>query len=70
MKKFSDRHLVGAGVAACTVCCAPPFLGLLGIVGIGATAATFAIAGMSFALVVGMATLFAVVRRQRVYVRK
>jgi len=62
-----DRHLVGAGAAACAVCCAAPVLGTLGLAGAGAaaTVATFAFAGAVFALVVGIAALAAVVMRRR-----
>ena len=62
-----DRHLVGAGAAACAVCCAAPVLGILGIAGAGAaaTVATFAFAGTVFALVVGLAALAGVVMRRR-----
>jgi len=64
-----DRYVVGAGVAACAVCCAPPVLGLVGIAGVGAaaTVATVAFAGLAFALVILLATLgTAVARRRRV----
>ena len=62
-----DRHLVGAGAAACAVCCAAPILGILGIAGAGAaaTAATFAFAGTVFALVVGVAALGGALLRRR-----
>ena len=62
-----DRHLVGAGAAACAVCCAAPVLGILGLAGAGAaaTVATFAFAGTVFALVVGVAALAGVVMRRR-----
>ena len=49
---LEDRHLLGAGVAACAVCCAAPILTLLGIAGAAATAATFIFAGAVFGLVV------------------
>lgn len=49
---LGDRHLLGAGAAACAACCAPPVLGLLGIAGAAATVATFVFAGAVFALVV------------------
>lgn len=57
--KLQDRHLVGAGVAACAVCCAPPLLALLGFagLGLGATLATIAFAGFAFGAVVLAATL-------------
>jgi cytochrome c biogenesis protein CcdA len=64
MSQIRDRHLVGAGVAACAVCCAPPLLAFLGIAGVAATVATLAFAGVVFALVVG-ATLLAVWHRRR-----
>ena len=62
-----DRHLLGAGAAACAVCCAAPVLGLLGIAGAGAAAtlATFVFAGTVFALVVGVATVAALLIRRR-----
>jgi hypothetical protein len=62
-----DRHLIGAGAAACAVCCAAPVLGILGLAGAGAaaTAATFAFAGTVFALVVGVAALAGVLMRRR-----
>ena len=62
-----DRHLVGAGAAACAVCCAAPVLGILGLAGAGAaaTAATFAFAGTVFALVVGIASVAGVLMRRR-----
>ena len=68
--KFKDRHLLGAGAAACAVCCAPPLLALLGIAGTGAVAAlaTAAFAGIAFGLVVLAASLlgiWAVRRRAR-----
>ncbi len=65
MSQIRDRHLVGAGVAACAVCCAPPLLAFLGIAGVAATVATLAFAGVVFALVVGAATLLAVWHRRR-----
>lgn len=61
----TDRHLLGAGAAACAVCCAPPLLGLLGIVGAAATVATFVLAGVVFAVVVGVATGLALLARRR-----
>ena len=65
--RLRDRHLYGAGAAACAVCCAPPVLALLGIAGAGiaATIATAAFAGIVFALVVAGATVFALVQRKR-----
>lgn len=65
MSQIRDRHLVGAGVAACAVCCAPALLAFLGIAGVAATVASLAFAGVVFALVVGAATLLAVWHRRR-----
>ncbi|HXH80873.1 MerR family DNA-binding protein [Nocardioides sp.] len=66
LMRLRDRHLVGAGAAACAVCCAAPILGLLGIAGAAATLATLVFAGAVFAAVVGVAALAAlVVSRQR-----
>lgn len=65
--KIKDRHLFGAGAAACAVCCAPPLLALLGIAGVGAvaTTATLAFVGLAFGLVVLSASLLAVWARRR-----
>lgn len=65
--KIKDRHLYGAGAAACAVCCAPPILALLGIAGAGlaATVATVAFAGVAFGLVVLAATLLGLRARSR-----
>jgi hypothetical protein len=62
-----DRHLWGAGAAACAVCCAPPLLALLGIAGAGlaATVATIAFAGLVFGIVIGVAAIAAVVIKRR-----
>src|SRR4051794_41443791 len=59
--------LVGAGAAACAVCCGAPLMTLLGIgvTGAAATALTAAFAGAVFAVVVAAATLAAVVVRRR-----
>jgi len=65
MSQIKDRHLVGAGVAACAVCCAAPILAFLGIAGVASTVATFAFAGVAFGLVVGAAALLAVWHRRR-----
>jgi hypothetical protein len=62
-----DRHLYGAGAAACAVCCMAPLLTLLGVAGAAATVATFLFAGVVFGLVVAAGAVFAVStqRRQR-----
>jgi membrane protein implicated in regulation of membrane protease activity len=59
--------LVGAGAAACAVCCAAPVLTLLGIglTGAAATAFTVVFAGLVFGIVVAVATVAAVVVRRR-----
>jgi hypothetical protein len=59
--------LVGAGAAACAVCCAAPLMTLLGIglTGAAATALTLAFAGIVFGVVVAVATVAAVVHRRR-----
>ncbi|GAA3165248.1 hypothetical protein GCM10010531_17150 [Blastococcus jejuensis] len=59
--------LVGAGAAACAICCAAPLMALIGIGATGAAAAalTAAFAGGVFALVVAGATVGAVVVRRR-----
>jgi hypothetical protein len=60
-----ERHLYGAGAAACAVCCAAPLLAFLGIAGAAATVATVAFAGLTFGLVVAAAALFALWRQRR-----
>lgn len=62
---MKNRHLFGAGAAACAVCCAPPLIGLLGLAGFAATTATLAFAGVVFALVVAGASVLALVARRR-----
>ena len=59
--------MLGAGVAACAVCCAPPILARLGIAGAGAiaTVATIAFAGLAFGLVVIVALVGALGARWR-----
>lgn len=64
---IKDRHLYGAGAAACAVCCAPPLLALLGIAraGAAATIATVTFAGLAFGAVVLGATLLGLWARKR-----
>jgi len=62
---LKDRHLFGAGAAACAACCAAPVLTLLGVAGAAATAATFVFSGAVFGLVVAAGALFAVWRKRR-----
>ncbi|MCW2835586.1 MAG: hypothetical protein JWN68_3539 [Nocardioides sp.] len=63
----NGRYVVGGAVAACAVCCAPPVLALVGIAGSGAlaTGATFAFAGLTFAIVVAAITVGAFMTRRR-----
>ena len=66
MSRLRDRHLVGGAAAACAVCCAAPVIGFLGVAGFAAPAVTLAFAGVVFAVVVGVATIVALlVRRSR-----
>lgn len=69
--KLKDRHLFGAGAAACAVCCAPPLLALIGIAGAGlaATIATVAFAGLSFGVVVLAGSTLALWARRRASAR-
>lgn len=60
-----DRHLFGAGAAACAVCCAAPLLTLLGVAGAATTVATVAFAGIAFGVVVAAGSLFAVWNQRR-----
>ena len=61
--KRQDATLVGAGVAACAVCCAGPILGFLAAIGLG-TAAGLALYG-AVAVVVGAVVAALVVMRNR-----
>ena len=59
-----NTAMVGAGVAACAVCCAGPILGVLAAIGLG-TAAGYAVFG-SLAILIGAAAVALVfVRRRR-----
>ena len=62
---MKDRHLVGAGAAACAVCCAAPILTVFGVAGGLATVATFVFAGVAFGVVVATGALLAVWRQRR-----
>lgn len=62
---LKDRHLYGAGAAACAVCCAAPLLTLLGVAGAAATVATIAFAGVAFGLVVATGATLAVWQQRR-----
>ena len=61
--KKQDLTLVGAGVAACAVCCAGPIFGFLAAIGLG-TAIGAALYG-SIAVVIGAAVLLVLMRRRR-----
>ena len=61
--KNQDVALIGAGAAACAVCCAGPILGFLAAIGLGTAAgvAMFGAAGLGIAAI-GIAVLL---RRRR-----
>jgi mercuric ion transport protein len=58
-----NAAIVGAGVAACAVCCAGPILGVLAAIGLG-TAAGFALFGIA-AIVIGAVSIAVVLVRRR-----
>lgn len=62
---LKDRHVYGAGAAACAICCTAPLLTVLGVAGAAATAAAFAFAGMVFGIVVAAGAGIAVWRQRR-----
>lgn len=62
---LKDRHLYGAGAAACAVCCAAPVLTLLGVAGATSAIASFVFAGVVFGLVVTAGTVLAVWQQRR-----
>lgn len=64
MSRLDDRHLFGGAAAACAVCCAAPVVGLLGLAGLAATAVTLAVAGVVFAVAVGLAAVATVLMRR------
>ena len=51
--KKQDFVLIGAGAAACAVCCAAPILGLLAAIGLGTVlgVAVFGVVGLSMAAI-------------------
>lgn len=61
--KKQDLALVGAGAAACVVCCAGPILGLLAAIGLGTVLGVAAFGAIG--LVVGTVATIAVLRRRR-----
>jgi hypothetical protein len=58
--------LVGAGVAACAVCCAGPILGFLAAIGIGTAAGAMMFGVGALVIGAGVAALVIVRRRRRV----
>ena len=62
--KKENAAIVGVGVAACAVCCAGPFLGVLAAIGLG-TAAGFALFGTIAIAVGAVLTTFVMVRRRQ-----
>ncbi len=62
--KKQDAALIGAGAAACAVCCAGPILGVLAAVGLG-TAFVVALFGSIGLVIAAMGTLIVVRRRRR-----
>jgi hypothetical protein len=62
--KAADAALIGAGAAACAVCCAGPILGFIAALGLGAVAGTllFGVAALAVTAVAGALLL---VRRRR-----
>jgi len=63
--RAADATVIGAGAAACAVCCAGPILGFMAALGVGAIAGTllFGVAALVVTAVVGI--LFLVRRRRR-----
>ena len=61
--KKQDLTLVGAGVAACAVCCAGPILGFLAAIGLGT--AVGAVLYGTIAVVIGAAVAVVAVLRRR-----
>lgn len=62
--KKQDVALIGAGAAACAVCCAGPILGFLAAIGLGTAAgvAVFGAAGLAIGVI---GVLFVLARRRR-----
>jgi Ca2+/Na+ antiporter len=60
----ADAALIGAGAAACAVCCTGPILGFMAAIGLGAIAGTllFGVAALAVTAVAGALLL---VRRRR-----
>ena len=62
--KKPDMALIGAGAAACAVCCAGPILGLLAAIGLG-TAASVAVFGTAGLVIAAIGVLVVIARRRR-----
>jgi hypothetical protein len=63
--KRDSAAVVGAGVAACAVCCAGPILGFLGAIGLGAAAGAAIFGAVSLVIGGAVAASFIVRRRRR-----
>ena len=64
-RSVGDRQLLGAGAAACAVCCAAPVLTLIGVGGAAATVATAIFAGLVFGAVVAAGAIVAIWNQRR-----
>ncbi|MEP7203092.1 MAG: hypothetical protein ABI894_10805 [Ilumatobacteraceae bacterium] len=64
MSRKGEGALIGAGVAACAVCCAGPIVGVLAAIGLG-TLAGVALFG-SVGLVIAALAIIVVVKPRRV----
>ena len=62
--KKQDVALIGAGAAACAVCCAGPILGFLAVIGLG-TAAGVAMFGAASLLIAAIGIAVVLRRRRR-----
>jgi hypothetical protein len=61
-----NAALIGAGAAACAVCCAGPILGLIAALGIGAIAGALLFGAGGLAIAAGAAVVLVARRRRRV----
>ena len=61
----ADAALLGAGAAACAVCCAGPILGLIAALGVGAIAGTLVFGVVALAVTAVTGVLLLVRRRRR-----
>ena len=60
-----NAALIGAGAAACAVCCAGPIVGLLAALGLGAVAGAFLFGGVGLLAVAVVGTVLVARRRRR-----